>query len=136
MSAIDSRLERDALAQSPSTYDGMRVEVYDETNRMLFEAIVKTIDSRLLVLERASELYVSEIGEATPVTLRGFHSVKNIGVFMKGRLVRLAQVQDKAWMVEDLEITGTDSGRTFSRAAIRAKRRCFCPGCGRRRTHR
>ena len=117
----DNRYPYENSADAPLPYDGMRVEVFDNRDNPLFEAVVKTINPRLIMLERTSELTSGDIQDAMRVSVRGFHFRQNCGVLMEGRLVKLAQVQDKAWMVADLTVVGTDSGRTFSRSRIQAK---------------
>ena len=102
-------------------YTGMRVEVLGADGETLFEAVMEVINPRLGLLNRTSDLFAEDIPEAAPVTLRGFHAEKGVGVHMEGYLTPLSQEQDKAWMVQDLAVTEVDRGRVFPRAPLSAK---------------
>ena len=104
-------------------YTGMRVEVFDKDARALFEARMEIINNRLAVLHRTSDMFWDDVEQEKeiPVTVRGFHADRKIGVYLKGGLLPTTQGQDKSWMFRDIQLSGTDQGRTFYRAPLRAR---------------
>lgn len=101
----------------PPDYNGMRVEVYNTEGQLLFEAVLKIINRRLVILDRSSEP-LPGITDDIPVHIRGFHFARNLGVHMRGRLTRLAPTQDREWIVGEASVTGADRGRIFSRVPL------------------
>ncbi len=116
-----TRLENSENSENPVPldYDGMRVDVYDDESRLLFDANLKVIAPNLVALERLSDIS-SEITDNIAIYIRGFQSAQNIGVRMRGFLKRLAPTQDRDWIIRDFQIIGEDRGRVFSRTPLRA----------------
>ena len=106
----------------PGVYNGMRVEVLDEGNELLFVADLEVLGTEMIELVRTSELLRPDLGESPiPVSIRGFNAYENCGVHIDGVLSKLAQDQDSAWIVKELDVKGKDAGRSFSRSPIKAK---------------
>ena len=106
----------------PGMYNGMRVEVLDSENEMLFVADLQVLSADMIELVRTSELLRPGLGKgAIPVSIRGFNAYENVGVHVDGMLSKLARDQDSAWIVKELDVKGKDTGRSFSRRPIKAK---------------
>ena len=106
----------------PGVYNGMRVEVLDEESKLLFVADAQVLSAELIELVRTSQLLRPGLGAgAVPVSIRGFNAYENCGIHIDGVLSKLAQDQDSAWIVKELDVKGKDTGRSFSRAPIKAK---------------
>ena len=106
----------------PGMYNGMRVEVLDEEGKLLFVADAQVLSAELIELVRTSSLLRPGLGtSAVSVSIRGFNAYENCGVHIDGVLSKLAQDQDSAWIVKELDMKGKDTGRSFSRAPIKAK---------------
>ena len=117
---------RDRQAEA-AIFDGMRVEVFDQEQRPLFEASLEKISDRLAVLRRTSELFRDDFMEAfedtddpAEVSVRGFYAPRNIGVFLRGWLYPLPQGSSEQWMFQDITVTGTDQGRAHYRTILKA----------------
>lgn len=105
----------------PNVYNGMRMEVLDHSNELLFVADVEVLDTRMLELVRTSELLSPDIPDGMPVSIRGFNAYENCGVHIDGTISKLAQDQDTAWIVKNLDVKGKDTGRSFARQPIHAQ---------------
>ena len=105
----------------PGVYNGMRVEVLDRENELLFVADVEVLDAHMIELVRTSDFLRSGIEDGLPVSVRGFNAYESCGVHMEGVLSKLAQGQDSAWLVKSLDLKGKDAGRSFSRQPIEAQ---------------
>ena len=106
----------------PGVYNGMRVEVLDEEGKLLFVADVEVLSAEMIELVRTSDLLRPGLGGDTiPVSIRGFNAYENCGIHIDGELSKLARDQDSAWLVKKLDVKGKDTGRSFSRAPIKAK---------------
>ena len=105
----------------PNVYNGMRMEVLDHSNELLFVADVEVLDKHMLELVRTSELLSPDISDGMPVSIRGFNAYENCGVHMDGTISKLAHDQDTAWLVKNLDVKGKDIGRSFSRQPIHAQ---------------
>ena len=106
----------------PGVYNGMRVEALDKENKLLFVADLEVLSAEMIELVRTSELLRPGLGESPiPVSIRGFNAYENCGVHIDGVLSKLAQDQDSAWIVKELDVKGKDTGRSFSRRSIQAK---------------
>ena len=110
-----------STAEIPGIYNGMRVEVLDEKNELLFVADTEIISEDILELVRTSELFNPEIPDEMPVSIRGFNAYQNRGIHVAGKLSRLAGNMDSAWLVRELDLKGKDTGRIFSRRPIKAQ---------------
>lgn len=105
----------------PNIYNGMRMEVLDRNNELLFVGDVEVLSAQMLEVVRTSELLSPGISDGMAVSVRGFNAYENCGVHIDGTLSRLAQDQDSAWLVKDLDVKGKDTGRSFSRRPIHAQ---------------
>lgn len=105
----------------PGVYNGMRMEVLDRDNELLFVADAKVMNERLLELVRTGELLRGDLPDGLAVSVRGFNAYQNCGVHIEGKLSRFARGQDSAWLVRDLDLKGLDAGRAFSRRPIEAQ---------------
>ena len=105
----------------PGVYNGMRVEVLNSGNELLFMADVQVLNEHMIELVRTSEAPRYNVEDGQSVSIRGFNAYQNRGVHMTGRLSRLAQHQNEAWLVKDLNYKGSDLGRFFSRQPIQAQ---------------
>ncbi|MBR1496078.1 MAG: PilZ domain-containing protein [Oscillospiraceae bacterium] len=106
----------------PGVYNGMRMEVLDEeSGELLFGGSVQVQNEHLIEVFRTSELLRADIAEGLPVSVRGFNAYQNCGILISGRLSKLAQNQDKTWLVRQVDLKGRDTGRSFSRRPIRAE---------------
>ena len=105
----------------PGVYNGMRLEVLDRENELLFVADAEALRETMLELVRTSELLHPVEEEPLPVSIRGFNAFQNCGIHIDGMLSRLAQSQDSAWIVRELDLKGNDAGRSFSRQPIEAR---------------
>ena len=106
----------------PGVYNGMRVEVLDEEGKLLFVADAQVLSAEMIELVRTSDLLRPGLGEdAISVSIRGFNAYENCGIHIDGELSKLARGQDSAWLVKKLDVKGKDTGRSFSRAPIKAK---------------
>lgn len=110
----------------PGVYNGMRVEVLDRENELLFLADAQVLGAQMLELVRTSELLRPDIANALPVSIRGFNAYENCGIHIDGTLSKLAQGQDSAWLVKNLDVKGRDAGRSYKRSSIQA-RGWVCP---------
>lgn len=104
----------------PGIYNGMRMEVLDKHGELLFVADVQVLNDHMIELVRTSALNDPEIPDGVPVRVRGFNAYQNCGIHIDGTLSKLAQNQDSAWLVKNLDLKGRDAGRSFSRQPIRA----------------
>ena len=105
----------------PNVYNGMRMEVLDRGNELLFVGDVEVLSAQMIEIVRTSELLSQDIADGMPVSIRGFNAYENCGVHMDGVLSKLAQDQDSAWLVKGLDVKGKDAGRSFSRQPIHAQ---------------
>ena len=105
----------------PNIYNGMRMEVLDQNNELLFVGDVEVLSGQLIEVVRTSDLLSQGIGDGMHVSVRGFNAYENCGVHIDGVLSKLAQDQDRAWLVKDLDVKGKDAGRSFSRQPIHAQ---------------
>ena len=107
----------------PSVYNGMRMEVLDQSGELLFVADVQVLSETMIELVRTSELLRPDIADKLPlsVSIRGFNAYQNCGIHMDGTLSKLAQEQDSAWLVKNIDHRGRDAGRSFSRQPITAQ---------------
>lgn len=105
----------------PGIYNGMRVEVLNQGNELLFVADAQVHSAQILELVRTSELLGGEVTEGQQVSIRGFNAYQNCGIHLDGHLSRLASGLDTAWLVKDLDLKGRDSGRSFTRRPINAQ---------------
>ncbi|MBR3560407.1 MAG: PilZ domain-containing protein [Oscillospiraceae bacterium] len=108
-------------ATIPNIYNGMRMEVLDRTNELLFVGDVEVLSEQMIEVVRTSDLLSPTITDGMPVSVRGFNAYENCGVHIDGTLAKLAQEQDTAWIVKELDIKGKDTGRSFSRQPIHAQ---------------
>ena len=109
------------VAVIPNVYNGMRMEVLDRGNELLFVGDVEVLDKRMIEVVRTSELLSPDITDGMAVSVRGFNAYENCVVHIDGVLSRLAQDQDSAWLVKDLDVKGKSAGRMFSRRPIHAQ---------------
>ena len=105
----------------PNDYNGMRIEVLDRVNELLFVGDVEVLSDQMIEVVRTSELLSGGIENNMPVSIRGFNAYENCGVHIDGVLSKLAQDQDSAWIVKELDVKGKDTGRSFSRRPIHAQ---------------
>ena len=104
----------------PGVYNGMCMEVLDRSGDLLFVADVQVLSGTMIELVRTSELLRPDIADMLPlsVSVRGFNAYQNCGIHMDGMLSKLAQDQDSAWLVKNIDHKGRDAGRSFSRQPI------------------
>ena len=105
----------------PGMYNGMRVEVLDHNGILLFVADAQVMNKQMVELVRTSAIMHSGIADGMAVSVRGFNAYDNCGVHLDGKLSRLSQGQDSAWLVKDLDLKGKDTGRSYSRRPIEAQ---------------
>lgn len=105
----------------PGVYNGMRMEVLDSGGEPLFFGNADVISETVLEVVRTSELLSQTIEENMPVCVRGFDPQRNRSVQLEGRLSRLSQDQDNAWLVREVVSRGAGAGRMFSRQSVRAQ---------------
>ena len=108
-------------ASIPGIYNGMRMEVLNEQNELLFVADVQILNDHMIELVRTSELLEPGIEDGMPVSVRGFNAYENCGIHIDGLLSKLAQHQDSAWLVKNIDHKGRDAGRSFTRSSIQAQ---------------
>ncbi len=108
-------------AAIPNVYNGMRMEVLDRNNELLFVGDAEVISEKIMEIVRTSDLLAQGITDGMHVSVRGFNAYENCGIHIDGVLSRLAQDQDRAWVVKELDIKGKDTGRSFSRQPIHAQ---------------
>lgn len=108
-------------AQIPGVFNGMRMEVLDQNNELLFVADAEIMSEKRLELVRTSELLQPVPQNDLPVSVRGFNAAQNRVIHMEGVLSKLARNQDRAWIVNDLVLKSSDAGRSFSRRPIQAQ---------------
>ena len=97
--------------QNLAEYSGMRVEVMDETGRLLFLARCNTLWDGTLELESITGSDFIEAFDQMDVTLRGYEESVQKAVHMRGELTRL----DDKWRVSNLRVTGKDNDREYFR---------------------
>ncbi|MBQ9646748.1 MAG: PilZ domain-containing protein [Oscillospiraceae bacterium] len=105
----------------PNVYNGMRMEVLDRGNELLFVGDVEVQDPHMIEIVRTSDLLSPTVVDGMSVSIRGFNAYENCGVHMDGVLSKLAHDQDRAWLIKELDVKGKDAGRSFSRRPIEAK---------------
>ena len=108
-------------AHIPNIYNGMRMEVLDRSNELLFVGDVEVLSEQMIEVVRTSDLLSPTITDGMAVSVRGFNAYENCGVHIDGVLSKLAQEQDSAWLVKELDVKGKDTGRSFSRQPIHAQ---------------
>ena len=108
-------------ASIPNVYNGMRMEVLDHNNELLFVGDVEVLSEKMIEIVRTSDLLSPTITEGMAVSIRGFNAYENCGVHIDGVLYKLAHDQDSAWLVKELDVKGKDTGRSFTRQPIHAQ---------------
>ena len=105
------------MAELP-IYPGMRVEVLNQNDELLFVAkICRVPRDDFAELEKTDELlYEQGDDEAREVRLRGFNTKLNRGFWLEGNMLRFGQRSNTYWLLQKLHVVGQDSGRTYSRA--------------------
>ncbi len=93
-------------------YSGIRVEVMDTNERLLFIAHVSVTWEGKVELRPTTALRVPASVKDFPVLMRGFQTTQKKAVHMEARI---SPRSDGSWTVEDLKITGKDNDRAFFR---------------------
>lgn len=93
-------------------YAGMRLEVMDENERLLFVAHANITWEGNMELRPTAALRVPPTVKSLPVLMRGFHLTEKKAVHMEGVI---SPRGDGSWTVEGLRITGKDNDRAFFR---------------------
>lgn len=114
MSLLDRLLHREDKIDTETlkSYSGMRLEVMDAKERLVFvaRATVSWEGEMCLWPLTSSRLNGDEV--SYPVLLRGYDEAAKKAVHMTGYITRGA---DGGWSVEELEITGKENDRAFFR---------------------
>ena len=111
MGLFDRLKKRSDGKQNLAEYSGMRVEVMDETGRLLFLARCNTLWDSTLELESVSGSDFIEAFDHMNVELRGYEESVQKAVHMRGELSRV----DDKWRVTGLRVTGKENDREFFR---------------------
>ena len=102
-------------AESLLDYSGMRVEVYDAENTLLFVARLSITPGGLVQLHQLSAGGEGLDAAPFPVTVRGFFEAQKLAVHMSGTA---SWVSDRLWRVEEFRVTSKENDRAFFRQGI------------------
>lgn len=106
----------------PGVYNGMRVDVLDDEDKLLFVAGIESLSAETIKLVQTSEPLRPGLGGGViPVSIRGFNAYENCGIHIDGVLSKPAPDREGAWLVKELDVKGKDNGRSFNRRPIRAQ---------------
>lgn len=106
--------EKDDGPGELAEYSGMRLEVMDANERLLFVAHASITWDGEMELRPTAPLRVPPTVKSLSVLLRGFQLATKKAVHMEATI---SPRSDGSWEVEDLEITGKDNDRAFYRQA-------------------
>ena len=110
--------KKTAKSEDLSAYNGMRVEVFDAAQRLLFVAalFVRSGGNAELRQFAGASAPVSMDGP-TPVSLRGFDDHQRLAIHFS---CVISPAADRVWTAERLTLTGKDNDRAFFRQATNA----------------
>lgn len=110
------RAEEPAKEEEPEeeldVYSGMRVEVTDADERMLFVAKLLGLRGSQAELHQYSESDLPQEEEPLPVKIRGYSDRKRKAVYMEGAITPMPQHK---WSVTELRVCKVENDRAFFR---------------------
>ena len=112
MGLFDRRKDEDKKQENISEYTGMRIEVMDEDEDLLFVARSKVLWDGSMELTPITTPHIDEDTDYLYVTLRGYEESVRKAVHMEGDMVKR---NDKEWRVSNVHVTGKDNDRNFFR---------------------
>lgn len=114
MSLLDRLLHREDEidVETLRTYSGMRMEVMDVKERLVFVARATVSWEGEMCLWPLTQSRLNGDEVSYPVLLRGFDEKERKAVHMTGYITR---GEDGGWSVEDLVLTGKENDRAFFR---------------------
>ena len=111
------------MASTP-IYPGMRIEVLNASDELLFEAkVARVLREDFAEIEKITEGPFEPGDDLIPVRLRCFNAKLNRGLWLEGNMLRFGHKTTTYWLLEKLHVVGQDSGRTYSRAFFSAEGR-------------
>lgn len=93
-------------------YSGMRFEVMDDRERLIFIAFFTVGDDGTVVLRPIVPPRYPPTGKYYPVLMRGYQQSTKKAIHMEGDI---SPAGNGNWLVDELKVTGVDNDRAFYR---------------------
>ena len=106
--------EQSAYA-SLSNYSGMRVEVFDQENTMLFTAKFIVTAGGECRLQQLTETDMPQELEPKAVSLRGYYAEQKVAVHMTGIITWVAE---DTWLADRVRVESKSNDRAFYRQGV------------------